>query len=194
MTYDELVKHYSHMHEHSHYGNCPNDSARAMAAAELLLERLQRGDTLLDCSAGRGHLLQIMSRRGIQCAATEADLSLIVRELVDYESRHLRYDELGQLAPRQWDAVASVEVLEHLFTEDEVRAALLTLAGLTRKWLLVSVGLMESSWHGIEGELVKLHYVVRDTKWWLAEIAKVATVVTESVRYGSLMVLAEVTR
>jgi hypothetical protein len=192
MTHDELIPQYTHMHEHSHYGNCPNDSARAMAAAQQLLERMQPGDTVLDCSAGRGHFLEIMRRRGMQCSATEADPCLIGRELAEYETWQLRYDELGKLAPRQWDAVVSIEVLEHLLAEDEARAALRALAGLTRKWLLISVGLFESSWHGIDNELVKLHFVVKSWMWWLDQISEVATVLYEDVGNGSLMVLAKV--
>ena len=193
MTYDELIQQYTYIHTHTHYGNCPNDNARALEAASMLLDRMHPGETVLDCSAGRGHFLQIMRHHGMQCSATEADPCLLERELYEYERWQLRYDELDKLVPRIWDAVVSIEVLEHLLTEDDVRAALRVLAMLTRRWLVVFVGLATSTWHGKDGELITLHYVVRDWTWWLGQIEEVATVLYHDVRNSSLMILAQIT-
>jgi 2-polyprenyl-3-methyl-5-hydroxy-6-metoxy-1,4-benzoquinol methylase len=180
LTHDELIPHYSHIHANSKYGLCPNDHIRAQEVAEFLYSRLKPGQTVLDCSAGRGHLLRLMHARGVQCSATEADPYLIANDLKDFERWCLRYDQLETLQPRKWDAVVSTEVLEHLLSEDEARAAIRSLAALSARWLCLTIGVTESSWYsGLGGQDVQLHYVIRPGSWWVSEVAKVARIVDQ---------------
>lgn len=192
MNYENIVNDYTLLHAMTNYGDCPNDRLRAEVVATWLGERLQPEAEVLDCSAGRGQFMELMYRRSMKCTATEADPYLCINRLSKWESFQLRYDQLGTLRPRQWDAVVSIEVLEHLPTETDARAALKALAALSRKWLCISVGLMPSQWRLPSFELVTLHYVVQTAEWWEAEVGKVARVLEARDAHGSHMMFCEV--
>lgn len=191
--YDALIHDYSYLHAMTNYGRCPNDKLRAKAIELFLATHMVPGQSVLDCSAGRGHLLHALTQRGLVCTATEADPYLVEHDLAPFAPQLLRYDELDTLAPEKWDAVVSCEVLEHLLTEDEVRAALRAMAALSRRWLCVTVGLTRSGWHVEGSRWQELHYVVRDADWWSAEVRRVATIVEEHANYSSWLMFAEVT-
>lgn len=174
MTHDELLDHYAHLHERGIYGNTANDQQRAADAAELLGSVLSPGNSVLDCSAGRGHFARAMVARGYALTVTEADAYLCTHDLAGYNALLMRYSALPKLLPRQWDAVVSLDVLEHLLSEDEVREALGALAVLARRYLYVSVGTTVSAWTGADGKRVTLHHVVHPYAWWRTEVARVA--------------------
>jgi len=194
-SHDAVLPHYTYLHEHSEYGRMPGDYDRARHIAEFLLSRVRSGADVLDCSAGRGLLVRTLAERGLAVTATEADPYLVAHDLAPYDARCLRYDALDTLAPRQWDAVVSADVLEHLLTEAEVRAALRALAARSRRWLCVSVGVSRGSLWPVGGErTTRLHYVVRRGNWWSAEVARVARIVEEFGEAGSWFMFAEVER
>lgn len=191
MTYDEYIPHYTWLHTTSRYGYYPNDIARAQNVADFLLSRLSPVQSVLDCSAGRGVLLRMLQPHGVRCVATEADPWLCANDLKEFSPRCVRYDQLSTLQPEKYDAVVSIDVLEHLFSEDEVRAALRDLAALSMRWLCVSVGLTVSSWQCEHGETVKLHYVVQPAEWWDAEVLRVAVITHADTLHKSRMIFAE---
>jgi cephalosporin-C deacetylase-like acetyl esterase len=186
------IKHYTWLHSTSQYGYCPNDLARALEVVLFLKAQLNRGQSVLDCSAGRGIALRFLAMEGIECHATEADPFLCEHELKAYTPHNIRYDELATLQPTKYDAVVSVDVLEHLFTEEAVAAALRDLAALSKRWLCISVGLTEAHWECERSEMVTLHHVVRPPIWWHDEVAKVATVIRHYTFHQSEIIFAEV--
>jgi hypothetical protein len=188
------IKHYTWLHRTQRYGYCPQDLARATEVWHFLQPQLNPGQAVLDCSAGRGVLLRLLQPYGIECYATEADPFVVAHELQPFRPMLLRYDELAELRPATWDAVVSIDVLEHLYTEDAVRAALRDLAALSAQWLCVSVGLCPSSWTCERGEIVKLHHVVKPGEWWREEVARVAEIVRAYTFHASEMIFAEVER
>jgi SAM-dependent methyltransferase len=97
--------------------------------------------TVLDASCGRGHLTERLWSLGYDVVATEVSPWLVQdlsRRLP--KVRLLSYADLGQFEARSFDAVISNDVLEHL-PGPESLAALAALRRLTRRFLLVSVGL-----------------------------------------------------
>jgi hypothetical protein len=179
MTHAEMMEHYSLLHAQSIYGNTANDRQRAADAAEALGSVLSPGNSVLDCSAGRGHFVRQMSARGYVCTATEADEYLCTHDLAEFAPKHIAYADLPSLLPQQWDAVVSLDVLEHLLSEDEIREALGALAVLARRYLYISVGTTQSAWAGVGGRRVTLHHVVRPYAWWSAEVARLGQIVYE---------------
>lgn len=193
MTHDELIPHYTRLHADTNYGYYPMDYERASAIEQFLAARLALGATVLDCSAGRGLLVRALQQRGYVCTTTEADPYLVQHDLRQFTPQLLRYDQLDMLAPAQWDAVVSSDVLEHLLTEDEVRAALRALAARSRRWLCVTAGVTPSSaWRSADSVSMRLHHVVRRADWWRTEVARVATIVEEGAGSNSWYGFAEV--
>lgn len=192
MSYETTIARYTEFHEQTRCGYLPEDLARACEAWYLLRPQLNPGQRVLDCSAGRGVLLRLLVPYDIHCTATEADPYLITHELAAYDPRYLRYDQLAQLQPHKWDAVVSMNVLQHLETVEEIAAALRDMAALSARWLCVCVDLSPSSWVGPRGEMVALHHILEPPEWWYEQVGGVATITRAYKYHTSYFVLAEV--
>lgn len=193
LSHDTHILHYEYLQEHQNYGTHPTDAARAQEIACWVLSTLPPGARVLDCSCGRGLLLTMLRHHGYEVDGTEAsrwEIENVLKPL-GLPVRRLFYSELPTLPSANWDAVVSDDVLEHLFTEDEVRAALRELARMSRKVLCVTVGLNYAE-RVLDNARVVLHHVVRDPAWWVAEVARVASVQKHYQFRNSYVIFAEV--
>jgi SAM-dependent methyltransferase len=151
--------------------------------------------SVLDASCGCGHLSEALVSAGYKVDATEVS-PWLVQDLshrlpkVDL----LAYADLGQLPARSFDVVISNDVLEHL-PEREAIAALHALAGLSRRWLLISVGLGRGATKYPEalglGRL-DLHLFTPGARRWVEEIKRVGRIVEERRLPKTLWAFAEV--
>jgi len=135
---------------------------------------------VLDASCGRGHLSERLLSLGYHVEATEVSPWLVQdlsRRLP--KVRLLAYADLGQLEARSFDAVISNDVLEHL-PEAEALAALAALRRLTRRHLLISVGLGHGATNYPEalglGRL-DLHLFCPGATRWEKELQRVGRIV-----------------
>lgn len=150
---------------------------------------------VLDASCGRGHLSHDLLALGYYVVATEVSPWLVEdlrRNLPDV--RLLDYGRLRELREESFDAVVSNDVLEHL-PEAEAVQAIDDLARLTRKHLLVSVGLGHGAVKYPEAlglGRVDLHLFCPGQERWEAEVARVARVVHKEATKKTLWLFAEV--
>lgn len=193
LRHEEYIRHYEWLQEHNGYGTDPMDAGRAIELWNWIVLQLPRGATIIDCSCGRGFLVKLLRDYGYDAEGTEASEWLISQVLRPryLPVRKLYYSELGTLPSAAWDAVVSNDVLEHLFTEDEARAALCEFARMSRKWLLITVGLARSN-HIVKGNVVPLHHIVQSPEWWVGEVSAVAQIRAEYTYHASHVIFAEV--
>lgn len=150
---------------------------------------------VLDASCGRGHLSRDLVALGYAVVSTEVSSWLVEdlrRSLPDV--RLLDYARLGELPDAGFDAVISNDVLEHL-PEEEAIAALEALARLSRRHLLVSVGLGHGAVKYPEAiglGPMDLHLFCPGVSRWMDEICRVANVVRREQTRRTLWVFAEV--
>jgi 2-polyprenyl-3-methyl-5-hydroxy-6-metoxy-1,4-benzoquinol methylase len=195
MKHEEFVAYYEYLQSNCGYGTHPIDLGRAVELHTWLTLQMPPGSSVLDCSCGRGFLLSLLRDSGYVIEGTEASAWEIenVLEPRKIPVRRLFYSQLGTLPEASWDAVVSNDVLEHLFSPEEVRAALRELARITRKWICITVGLNHAT-RVINNERVDLHHVVQPASWWIAEVAAVSRVRHEYRFHNSHMIFSEVTR
>lgn len=132
----------------------------------------------LDASAGRGHLAYALAGLGHVVEATEyVPSALEALRVPPLAAKHLlAYGELGGLPAKSFDAVISNDVLEHLPAE-EAKPALKALAVLSRRFLLVSVGLGHGAKKYPEAlglGKVDLHLHCPGVAWWRKAYGEVA--------------------
>ena len=177
-THKDWIKHYEYLQDHGKYGAHPIDLGRAVEMWAWITAQLNAPASVIDCSCGRGFLIKLLRDMGLVAEGTEASEYLVENVLkpMGLPVRRLFYAELDTLPAKNWDVVVSNDVLEHLFDEEEVRAALKELARMARRWLCISVGLRQAA-RSLGGKFVFLHHVVRPPEWWLEEVGKVADVV-----------------
>jgi 2-polyprenyl-3-methyl-5-hydroxy-6-metoxy-1,4-benzoquinol methylase len=193
VNHRDYIRYYQWLREHKEdYGCGASDFQVALAVFAAIKKFVRPGQTVIDCSCGRGSILRMCDDTGIACEGTEANQALIDKDLQGLPVRKLFYSELPTLLPLQWDAVVSSDVLEHLFTEDEVRTAIHDLAAISRGYLIVAVGTTPSVWN-IDGRPVALHHVVREPAWWVREIERIGKIViSKPARKDAYLIVAEV--
>lgn len=193
-THQEWIRNYEYLQDHGRYGAHPLDLGRAVEMWAWITAQLNAPATVIDCSCGRGFLIKLLRDMGLVAEGTEASEYLIENVLKPSKLpvRRLFYSELGTLPAKNWDVVVSNDVLEHLFNEEEVRAALLELSRMAKRWLCVSIGLKQAA-RSMGGKFVFLHHVVRPLEWWVEEVGKVANVVKHYTYHCSGFIFAEPT-
>jgi 2-polyprenyl-3-methyl-5-hydroxy-6-metoxy-1,4-benzoquinol methylase len=133
---------------------------------------------ILDASCGRGHLTRSLQELGYTVEATEISSWVIENCLKDLKVHRLTYDELDRLEEKSFDAVISNDVLEHLPDKNFVLRSLDNLKRLSRKYLLISVGLKRHLTYtemlGMSG--VNLHLFTPGLDWWTKKMAELMTV------------------
>lgn len=127
---------------------------------------------ILDASCGRGVVLRRLLEEGYSAVGTEF-VPEVVEELL-FEGlpvARLAYSELRDFPPRSFDAVLSSDVLEHLHSEEEAIDAFNALCDISKKWVVVTVGVRGARKFptalGLgEKGITDLHFVKRKPKWW----------------------------
>lgn len=127
-------------------GSGPETDRRERGALGDLLARagLRPGDRVLDCPAGAGRLAGLLAERGL--AVTAADQSAAMLSLAGaalaaagLPRRLAAADALAlPFRPGTFDLVLCHRLAHHLETEEERRALLRSLAGASRRWVLLS--------------------------------------------------------
>ncbi len=193
-AHEDTIQHYEYLQSQQGYGGHPLDMGRAVELFAFIAAQYNGGISIIDCSCGRGFLLSFLMQGGFQVEGTEASDWLIKHALKprNIPVQKLFYSELHKLPSASWDIVVSNDVLEHLFTEDEVDTALKELSRMARRWLLVSVGI-DNAARSLPGRFVLLHHVVRPPDWWVERVSRVAAVRKHYRYHNSYMIFAEIT-
>lgn len=143
---------------------------------DFIKRRLEPGATVLDASCGRGHLARALVKSGYTVTATEVSAWLIENELKDLEAELCAYSAIREhFAGRQFDAVCSNDVLEHLENADKAAEAISQLCEISRRFVLISVGLGRGAVkypQAIGSRLKDLHTCTPGHKWWRRTIEK----------------------
>ena len=96
---------------------------------------------VLDASCGRGHLARELTKLGYHVDVTEVSPALVESLKAEFPSaRVMDYAYLALMDAKSYDVVISNDVLEHL-TENEALASLEFMRNVSRRWILISVGL-----------------------------------------------------
>lgn len=172
MTHQEMTKYYSKLQSQG-YGTSQGDLIRIEQIREFILANIptpiptdqSKPATIFDASCGRGYLLHDLIDVGYDATGSEASPWLLENELKNLPVQKLYYSELNKLEPNYYNAIVSTDVLEHLFNEDEVRAAMSVFCRASKKWVLITIG-MNRAQRNMDGKIVKLHYVVESESWW----------------------------
>lgn len=129
--------------------------------------------TILDASCGRGHLLVELIHRGYKAEGTEIAPCLLMGDLKNLPVRILGYHQLLKtFGPEVFDMVISSDVLEHLLSERDVYKALKNLVGISKKHVLISVGIVPAKNfptalpREVGSFASDLHHVLKPWKWW----------------------------
>ena len=149
---------------------------------------------ILDASCGRGHLLMAIKNAGWRVEATELYPHLI-KELQGHGVVQADYEQLAEVfGENAFDVVISNDVLEHLFNFDAVRDALKQLAYVSRRWVLLSMGIGRAPKYPsalkIKG-LRDLHIIQKRADWWREEVSKFLSIEAE-FKTGSLFLFGRV--
>jgi SAM-dependent methyltransferase len=127
-------------------GSGPATDRREREALGLLLTRtgLARGASVLDCPAGTGRLAGLLASRGFRVTAADQSAAMLSRAAASLVAAGApraaaAADALAlPFRPGSFDLVLCHRLLHHLETESERRALLRSLAGASRRWVLVS--------------------------------------------------------
>lgn len=190
-TVAQQIELYEYIYKHGHKANHGKHGMLGPYAVEKdrnklfvnwLKSMLPPRSRILDASCGRGMLIKDLrgvkheTKKGWDVEGTEISSWLISNELTWFTCHCLTYDQLDQLPEKSYDAVCSMEVLEHLLDEDAVDDALTKLARLTRKFLLISCGLGYGPTKkypvALGLDTGPLHTVVRSMKWWHERLSR----------------------
>lgn len=130
--------------------------------------------TILDASCGRGYLLRELIECGYKAVGTEFVPSLVLGDLADLPVQLVDYNDLLKIfGPKSFDVVISNDVLEHLESEEATLCALRDIVSISRRWVLISVGVCPAKKYpealGIED--VDLHVVQRPAEWWSKKVS-----------------------
>jgi SAM-dependent methyltransferase len=119
--------------------------------------------SVIDVGCGRGRLMRKMRDIGLRVAGTEI---VFLDDHGDIPVRHYEMSEL-YLLREKFDVVVCCDVLEHL-DPDELPIALANLWGLSRKWILLSVGVRPARNYPTAMNLGvdDLHKIVKPAEWW----------------------------
>lgn len=136
-----------------------------------LESRIFRRAKVLDASCGRGHLLRSLIEYGYEAFGTEVADVLFESDLKKLPVKKLAYHELRELGKESFDVVISNDVLEHLQDVEAVREGISNLCYVSRRFVLISVGVKAASKYPTAipkvGRVLKsLHCVQRPPEWW----------------------------
>lgn len=189
-THGDMVKIYESLQEKG-YGTAPMDVTRAEKIRDFITKNLSRG-SVFDASCGRGHLVWMLKEQGYVVSCSEASKWLIDNVLSEFSLPiyNVRYDQLDTLRSDMFDVVVSNDVLEHLFDVNEVRAAMGDLCRISKRFVLVSVGLNYAK-RQIKGKTVHLHHVVKPVTWWRKLYSEFCTITEDFTHRNSYFVFGE---
>jgi SAM-dependent methyltransferase len=162
-------------------------SGRSKKFIAYIQDKLPNGGKILDASCGRGFTARWLKKLGYHIDVTEVSPWLVENELKkEFDNcRCLGYEDLGQIPPKQYDAVISNDVLEHLFNDVAVNEALKSLANLSKQWLLISVGLnaAQACW---DKRRFATHLIRHPSTWWAKQSSEVMDIQEQKQFGGSL--------
>lgn len=183
-TFEDLLKVYDAIYraedvEHptkgdiGKYGDAANRHKIVMNFMEETIGTDSHEVRVLDSSCGRGNLLRLLLAEGYRAEGTEIVPYLLMKELQNLPVRVLGYHQLRELGESAFDVVISCDVLEHLLNVAQVRNALENLWFVSRKWLLITVGIYHAgaqnwpqSLPQLRGLVTDLHLVRQRKDWW----------------------------
>lgn len=120
------------MYEYSQSGSTWDGSAAVYERIFKILESLPGGSRVLDAGCGNGHLAALLAGR-FECVGVDPSATGIAVAKVAHPSVHFACSDLthgtGDLIPGSFDAVACIEVIEHVYAP---RLLLLTLFQLLK--------------------------------------------------------------
>ena len=167
-----LCEMFNSVYEHTSPGY-GKSGKRTPIVCDYISKRLPKGSSVLDASCGKGTIIRRLIDLGYKAEGTEMCDFLFKRDLVGLKVRKLFYSELGQVDSNSFDAVLSMDILEHLQSEGEIEDALLNLVRISKKYLLVAVGIGESRPVRLENKVPdnEIHFILRSKDWWREKIS-----------------------
>lgn len=137
---------------------------------DFITENIPPPAKILDASCGRGHLLRELIARGYQAEGTEIAPALLDTDLKGLPVKLKDYESLRNFGKGYFDVVISNDVLEHLVDEEAMKRALMSLCWISKKWILVSVGLGSAlnfpKKYRKRLPVNNLHATSKPFKWW----------------------------
>lgn len=142
---------------------------RESSFIRYIREYVPVGASVFDAGCGRGQIIKWLNMAGYKAFGCEIADELFKegRDLHKQPVTYATYDDLASWDKDQFDVVISNDVLEHLLDEDEARRGYGNLVGISKQFVLVSVGLRNchNPFHKETG-LKELHSIVMPKKWW----------------------------
>jgi hypothetical protein len=161
---------YNYIYSHGSLNRGPYGSNynRIGEFGKFIKENVRVGSTVFDASCGRGHLIKWLNIAGYEASGSEyADVLMQPGfDLYGQPVIACSYMDLDKIG-KQYDVVISCDVLEHLPSINYLNEVFPKLVGLSKKWVLVSVGLGGSvNPCSVETRCKDLHIIKKPSSWW----------------------------
>lgn len=157
---------YERLYGETLYGSGAGPQDRAKLFLDWIASNIPNEALILELGAGRGILARGLIAGLYRYVGTELCDCLIERDLSGLTIVKAHASDLSDLwKDGHFDVTVASDVLEHLEDEKAVREAFWQLVRLSKKWVLISVGLSASIATEL-GEPVNLHPVIRSFDWW----------------------------
>ena len=185
---------YETLYAKSDYGRYLSGSARLDKVAEWVTANVPENTDLLDYGAGRGGLLRrLLPLNRYRCHAYDSCAYVREHDLAELTGAVLFYLPPGFEGQMKFDCVVCSDVVEHMPNETAALALLDRIVGLSRKYVIVTIGIGRSNARGNIPSLdVELHTVRHNEKWWRGHIAQRVDIVEETMILQSALFLCTV--
>lgn len=172
------------------YGS--NRGKKAQRFSCFLSKRLPPPATVLDAGCGRGHLGRLLTKMGYQVHGIDISPSALAG-IKEFPTSLLPYSRLGEIGDKSFDAVCSMDVLEHLPDEAAAGEAIRNLARIARRFLLLNIGVSPSGWTDPKtGQRTELHTLLRNNKWWIKRLLPYIRIQQKKSMWKTLFYVGEV--
>lgn len=185
---------YDELYQRTYYGEFDRSYPRFKLQFDWVCSHCAGSATVLDFSCGRGGLLKMFLDAGYDASGTEASEHVIgtMDESLRRHVSHAADRDMGSW-PVQYDVVIASDVVEHMESHYAAVDLLRNLARLSKRWLVVSVGINEShSADYLPGTGACLHPLSKDTNFWATFFREVADVKDSYVAWPSYYLFGEV--
>ena len=185
---------YRELYSRSDYGRYANGSARLDKVAEWVTANVPENTDVLDYGAGRGYLIRkLLPLNRYRLHAWDSCAWLRENDLAELTGAVLFYLPPGFEGQMKFDCVVCSDVCEHMPNETAALALLDRIVGLSRKYVIVTIGIGRSNARGNIPSLdVELHSVRHNEKWWRGHIAQRVDIVAEEMILQSYLTFGTV--
>lgn len=129
-------------------------NAKSPSKIKIVLDWVNKNDSILDVGCGRGHYLKELCKRGLRVTGLEPS-QYICNKLSSYPVINKGIMEVEG----SWDALYCMDVLEHIEPQ-EIDKVVAKLASLAPK-ALIGVANHSDKWRGTQ-----LHLIREEADWW----------------------------